>query len=404
MTSLEVRGSKQWAAAVGRAEDVEELDVHGPRSLALEGIERMVNLRRVWFVDDAPTDQLYRLRALRSLDWVWVDLGRKPHDLASLLGCRIVTLEVQAFNVRRGLELAELPFHRVEALTGLRLDVQAPAMVPWDCTWLPGAAGLQGLTVTGLYAWPDAAWTALRSARQLRSLTCHPNRGGDYRTEVQAQRGELFTEWTAEMEAALPETAVHPSRWLPGLPDVDRRWDVAEVAGREAVGITVGLDELAGLAVEVGAGEQLRAVLARWNPMLERRVSIEAVGDAIRIEAPTSDDIAFIQELLTFGTPDDPDPAAGPPPTTPAFDLEVGSREDNAAVEQFVTAFLAEVDDGRLADDKAAAERWARGMRDLQAAGIETLEDTTVREQLHEVLEQPLADAGLDAEYVVLAF
>jgi hypothetical protein len=43
-------------------------------------------------------------------------------------------------------------------------------------------------------------------------------------------------------------------------------------------------------------------------------------------------------------------------------------------------------------------------MRDLQAAGIETLEDTTVREQLHEVLEQPLADAGLDAEYVVLAF
>jgi hypothetical protein len=42
-----------------------------------------------------------------------------------------------------------------------------------------------------------------------------------------------------------------------------------------------------------------------------------------------------------------------------------------------------------------------RGTR--RAAGIETLTDTGVREHLHAALEQPLADAGLDAEYVVLA-
>jgi hypothetical protein len=135
---------------------------------------------------------------------------------------------------------------------------------------------------------------------------------------------------------------------------------------------------------------------------MERRVSIGPVGDGIHIEAPTGLDILFIQELLSLGTPDDPDPAGVPTSTSTPL-LEIGSTQDNAAVHGFVTAFLAEAREGRLADDETAAERWAQGMRGLQATGIDALADTAVREQLYAALQQPLADAGLDAEYVVLA-
>ncbi len=67
----------------------------------------------------------------------------------------------------------------MEGLTALTLEVHAPAMVPWDCGWLTDAPELRDLAALGLYAWPDRARAALRSARQLRTLTANPNEGGD---------------------------------------------------------------------------------------------------------------------------------------------------------------------------------------------------------------------------------
>jgi hypothetical protein len=75
MSSLQIRGERQWAAAVRRAATVKELRVHGPESLSLEGIELMTSLRDVSFLRGSPTDQLYRLAALESLDYVGVQLG-----------------------------------------------------------------------------------------------------------------------------------------------------------------------------------------------------------------------------------------------------------------------------------------------------------------------------------------
>jgi hypothetical protein len=51
---------------------VEALDVQGPASQSLEGIERMTNLRHVWSSVGSPTDQLHRVRDLPSLEWAVV--------------------------------------------------------------------------------------------------------------------------------------------------------------------------------------------------------------------------------------------------------------------------------------------------------------------------------------------
>jgi hypothetical protein len=195
------------------------------------------------------------------------------------------------------------------------------------------------------------------------------------------------------MEATLPGATVAPWRWQPSLPDVDRQWEADTVNDEKAVSTTLTPERRRALTVRVGGGDEMRGILARWNPTLERRVLIESVGDDIRIEAPTVHDLAFIQELLTLGTPDDPDLGAAPTPST-------GLGEPLAG---FIGAFLAEVRDGRLTDDESAATRWVEGMRALRDAGVEELEDTVVREQIIAVLSQPLAAAGLHAERIVLA-
>jgi hypothetical protein len=87
MTSLEIRGARQWDAAVRKATTVNGLEIHGPGSLSLEGIEGMVNLRYLTLWQGSPTDQLYRLKALPALERVVVQLDRPPHDLDSLLEC-----------------------------------------------------------------------------------------------------------------------------------------------------------------------------------------------------------------------------------------------------------------------------------------------------------------------------
>lgn len=401
MTSVEIRGAKQWDAAVRKAAKVSDLEVHGPASLSLEGIERMVNVRYVTLADGAPTNQLYRMKELPRLERVSVELGTAPHDLDSLLDCRIPSLELYAFNARRALELAALPFDRVGELERLSLFVFTTALVAWDCRWLSRAADLRELVAIGLYPWPDEARRVLRSARQLRELAVHANPGDDYVGQLAAEEAEDLETWRAEMQAALPQTVVRPQSWWPRPRKTPSRWEIVAVDEGAAYVTTVGSEALVQLRARVNGPEQLTRLLERWTPMLARRTQVATTGDGIRIQARTAQDLVFIEELLTLGTPEDPD-AAAPLRDISLERLNVGSPADNAAVHSVLTAFLQELRARQITDDESAAARWAQAVRELEADGVQMLDDTAVRDQLYEILQQPLADAGIDAEYVIL--
>jgi hypothetical protein len=329
MVQFEIRGEKKWAAAVAAAERVERLDIYGPSTLSLEGIERMTGLRYLTFWEGAPTDQLWRLAGLPALEWMIVQLGTPSHDVASLTRCRIPKLRVYARTAWRALDLARVDFSATRELASLTLLNQSAAEVPWPCGWLAGAPA----TLTRVMV------------------------GG----------------FVPEGETGAVTLDIPP--WFPGSPDIGEPWEFTVEDGFRIV-VTSDLEGLPDAAA-------LRALLTPLVPALVARMEITDSPDAIRLSTIYSDDLRFLQDLLTTSAPE-----------APAI--------EDPALAAFVTAFLAEVEAGRFMGDEEAAAAWVAGLRSLDPVP-DDLDDTATRESLFAVIEQPLIAAGLDPEAVVLA-
>jgi hypothetical protein len=111
--------------------------------------------------------------------------------------------------------------------------------------------------------------------------------------------------------------------------------------------------------------------------------------DGPRVETTHWTDLVFIQDLLVAGTPDAREP--GRSRTLPAI-----TDPDLAA---YVERFADEVRSGRYDDDAAAAARaWHDGLAELEARGVDDHHDTVVRDQIGDLLQEPLAAAGIDPE------
>jgi hypothetical protein len=244
-----IRGERQWAAAVAAAADVESLEIHGPATLSLEGIERMTGLRNLTFCEGAPTDQLWRLAGLPALEWMIVQLGGPPHDVASLTRCRIPKLRVYARTAWRALDLARVDFSATPELASLSLVNQSAAEVPWPCGWLAGApATLMRVMVGG---------------------------------------------FVPEGETGAVTLEIPP--WFPGSPDIGEPWDFTVEDGFRFV-VTLDLEELPDAAA-------LRALLIPLVPTLVARMEITDTPDGIRLSTIYWDDLRFLQDLLTTGAP-----------------------------------------------------------------------------------------------------
>jgi hypothetical protein len=385
---LEIRGERQWAAAVGKAGRVAGLTIHGPAGLSLEGIERMTGLRHVTFWEGAPTDQLHRLSGLDELEWVTLQLGDGPHDLESVAGWRVGTLSVDAMNARRALELARMSFAEVRGLEALTVHNHAPALVSWDCRWLPQAVALRELKVMGFYPDSPDSWAAVHVMRQLRTIWWHD------------QDGQRSAAWRNALAASLPDAEITMYPWIRGIPDFGRRWDWGPPGrGYYARAVTtLGPDEVRTLRVVPADAGDLRALLTRSVPDLAARLTIEDTPDGIRLETADGFDFMFLQELLESGMP-----GTGEEATSPASGPDALADLD-PAVAQFVAAFLVEVRGGRFdGDDAAAASAWTAGLRELAASSVPELDDTSTRERLFDAVKDTLVAAGLEPEQIVTA-
>jgi hypothetical protein len=380
-----VRGRRQWETALARAPIVTQLEVEGPQDLRLDGLEEMTSLRRITLWDGAPTDQLWRLAALPRLEEVHVVLGAASADVAALADVRVRSLAVEAHRARRALEASALPFGRMERLEHLKLHNLSDAVLPWDCEWLASSA-LEELWVSGFHPAGPASREALRAARSLRSLWWHDD------------RGEADGTWVEELSRALPATEVRGLPWVSGTPEFAERWDwgAAETDPAAQPVVVLGTRDRSQLASTFTDAAALRRLLQRWVPDVAGRLTIDdGPGDTVRIAAGRGRDLMFLQDLLDLGTPDTPERSASDH-ALPAF--------GDPSVAGFVAAYLGDLRAGRFGEDPGAiADAWVAGLTRLEAAGVEGLHDTAVREAFFAALQQPLAALGVDAEAVVLA-
>jgi hypothetical protein len=382
-----VRGEKQWHAALERAAEVTHLEVHGPQDLRMDGLEEMQRLQEVALWNGAPTDQLWRLSALPHLEKVRVTLDTSPADVAALAAVSTKSLEIDAQRARRALEVAALAFARIEGLERLNITNLTTVVLPWNCEWLP-ASGVRELAVSGFRPDGPASRRALHEAKSLRALWWH----GD--------RGEPSPQWRDELAAALPSAEVRALSWVPAPPALAERWQwgAGETDPDAPAATMLGPREQERLAVSVHDAATLRAFLERWVPDLAVRLTIADEPGGIRIVSSDGFDLMFLQDLLELGTPDVPERAGHGAPQPP---LGFG----DPAIAAFVATFLADLRSGRIGSDvEEITGAWVAGMTELEAAGVEGLEDTVIREDLCAALEQPLGALGIDAEEVVLAY
>lgn len=383
---LDIRTERQWKAAVRKAASVETLMISGPEGLTLEGVEGMVGLKRVYFDIDGPMDGLWRLGGLPALEEVLVAYARKDVDVEGLLSLRVPSLMLDAHRARPAMELARLPLEKIDGLERLHLGNMSYAVLPLECRKLLEQSTLSSLDVSG-YALSDGSWRALLAAKGLRQVLIDDD-------------GERSEERTRELRAALPDAeevivrrASLGSEEGPPWPleDIDRTTKDGGVWTR----LTLGPEQVAQMASVPPDAAALVALLGQWAPALRARVEITASPRGIAVASPSWYDLRFIQDLLESGPPGTPSRFVAGPVVAPI---------DNPHLAAFVAHFLEEVRAGRFDEDvDAASVAWAAGLRKLEADGVDDHEDTAVREQLFDLLREPLGAAGLDAETVVLS-